>query len=414
LVAPNDEGSSTTGKRSHLPSAEMTVIGKAEELESMLEKGKGGNQSGPGNTTPTRRGKREQEQDLAKAIADDNKAAHPFVILLLCGHALSASLLLVVNKWALQALPYVWVLTTMQFVPAVVMVGLAGFLGLVELEMLRMRKLMAFFPAAGMFFITMTAGNAVVKHSNVDTFIVMRALVPIPAALLETIALGEPWPRPQSWAGLATLVFGSMCFANANRGIAIQSASWVCLFLVMMPVDAVLIKHLINTTGLPPWGLVLYQNFIAGSLGLVCTFVFELNSAAARADFAERLTVGGRGVWLPVVLSCFLGISVSFFQMKVRRIVSSTAFMVLGVSNKFLALLINQLTMATNSSFVSIASVLISISGAVCFQQTVKGKGISQAPVPMSEAGGPDPKAYFAMLAGLVWAGVLNMNENMP
>jgi len=400
----------SAGKRGQ--PAELIVIGKAEELESMLEDGMIRSGSGSGNT-PTHRSRSMSAAGKEVSANSDDKASQGVVMALLCGHALSASLLLVVNKWALQALPYVWVLTTMQFVPAVVLVGLAGSMGLVEVEALKMRKLIAFFPAAGMFFITMTAGNAVVKHSNVDTFIVMRALVPIPAAFLETVALGEPCPRPSSWAGLCTLVLGSLCFASANRGIAIRSASWVCLFLVMMPVDAVLIKHVINTTGLPAWSLVLYQNLIAGSLGIVCIFIFELNTAAARADFSERLRTGGISTWTPVLLSCFLGISVSFFQMKVRRIVSSTAFMVLGVSNKLLALLINQLTMPSNNSFMSVSSVLVSIGGAVCFQQTVKGKGISQAPSTKTESSGANPKAYIAMLAGLVWAGILNVSEKM-
>lgn len=396
------------------------IIGNAEELDSLLESGAlemssseswTRRKDSDGESPTNRRTSRGAVVASKEQSGVEEKVSQSAMIAMLCGHAFSASLLLVVNKWALQVLPYVWVLTTMQFVPAVLVVGLAGSLGLVEVEPLKLRKLIAFMPAAGMFFITMTAGNAVVKHSNVDTFIVMRALVPIPAAFLETLSLGEPCPSAKSWLGLCTLVFGAVCFASANRGIAIRSASWVTLFLVMMPVDAVLIKHLINTTGLSPWGLVLYQNLIAGCLGIFCVLVFELNSERARSDFAQKLSGGGKATMMPVLLSCCLGISVSFFQMKVRRIVSSTAFMVLGVSNKLLALLINQLTMKANSSVFSVGSVLLSIGGALFFQQTVKGKGISQAPRLKTESSSANAKAYFAMLAGLVWAGILNVSE---
>merc|ERR1712188_218600 len=115
----------------------------------------------------------------------------------------------------------------------------------------------------------------------------------------------------------------------------------------MMPVDAILIKQLINTMGLTPWGLVFYQNSIAGIFGLCCTIALELNSKEERLHCLAVLVGGGTHTWVPVVMSSLLGIAVSFFQMSVRRIISSTAFMVLGVSNKLLALLINQLVMPT-------------------------------------------------------------------
>jgi len=194
-----------------------------------------------------------------------------------------------------------------------------------------------------------------------------------------------------------------------------SSSSWMILFLVMMPVDAVLIKHLINTTGLSQWGLVLYQNLVAACLGIFCTLSMELSSEQVRASAWEKLSSGGLWTVGPVVLSAVLGISVSYFQMSVRKVVSSTAFMVLGVSNKLLALLINQLAMEANGGFVSVMSVLLSIGGAVGFQQTVKGKGLSQAPqaAPHSNSEAGSLKAYLAMIVGLIWAAYLNISERL-
>jgi len=211
---------------------------------------------------------------------------------------------------------------------------------------------------------------------------------------------------------LCALLLGAVAYASANRGVAVQSCSWMLLFLVMMPIDAVLIKHLINTIGLTQWGLVLYQNLLAAVLGICCVVSLELNSSAAILEAFDHLRSGGFWAVLPVVLSCILGVSVSYFQMSVRKVVSSTAFMVLGVSNKLLALLINQLAMEANSSFWSIASVLVSIGGAVGFQQTVKGNGLSQAPASTINANSAGNfKAFGAMVIGLVWAGVLHVRE---
>jgi len=268
-----------------------------------------------------------------------------------------------------------------------------------------------------MLFITLAAGNAVVKHTNVDTFIVMRSLLPIPCALLESCLLGEPHPRPASWLGLGILLLGAILFAIANRGIAVAGASWGALFLIMMPLSGVFMKRLIITGGLSTtWGLVLYQNTLAGAFGILATAAIELSSLAALHDFYERLAYGGSAVWVPLLLSAASGVSVSFFQMSVRRVVSSTAFMVLGVSNKLLAVFANQLATEANSSLMSVSGVVTSIAGAVVFQQTVKGGGLSQARGDAkggSEGARPTTRTFgtraavAAMTLGVGWAALL-------
>jgi len=278
---------------------------------------------------------------------------------------------------------------------------------------LRLRKLIASFPAAGMLFIVVSAGNFVVKHSNVDTFIVMRSLVPIPCAFLESLTLGEPCPRPASWLCLGCLVMGAVFYALVNHGIAAKSVSWICFFLTMMPISAILSKHAINTSGTEStWGLVMYQNTIASVLGMLCVYFVEPSSLS---DVILAFKEQSWSILWPIFLCGVLGVMQSFFQMGVRKVVSSTAFMVLGVANKLMAVLMNQIYLEANGAFTSMASVVMSICGAVGFQQTVKGNGRSMAP--QSKAGGGGGRglfslsglgsAYACLLVALIWAGFL-------
>jgi len=304
---------------------------------------------------------------------------HTRVALLVCGHALSASLLLVINKWAQKVFPFVWTLTTLQFSFASSLVFLLGKIGVLEVEHLELKKVFQFFPAAGMFFITITAGNAVVGRTNVDTFIVMRSLVPIPAAILETLLLKEPWPRPKSLVGLAIIVIGAVVYAHANFVLVRSSAAWAVLFLVLGPVDAVLIKHIVNASGLSPWSLVLYNNVCAVLPGIFFSLLLEFRVPENREAILGALT--GSQALMPLALSCLTGVSISYFQLNVRGVISSTAFMVLGVSNKFISVGLSQLAhLDANGDVRSLGCTLLSILGAILFQQTVKGKGISQAP----------------------------------
>ncbi|CAE8590447.1 unnamed protein product [Polarella glacialis] len=325
------------------------------------------------------------------------------VFILVAGHAMCASCLLVVNKWALKVFPFVWTLTTLQFSFAAFATYVAGKVGLVTVDDICWKKLTAFFPAAGMFFITITAGNAVVSVSNVDTFIVMRSVVPIPSAILESVMLGEPYPAPRSWLGLATVLIGAICYSMVNQGLLVGSASWVILYLILMPLDGVLIKHLVNESGLSPWGLVLYNNLCALGPGVLFSLLLELGNEKDRSEMFRVLTETPLLVGTPILLSCWTGLAISFFQLSVRKVVSSTFFMVLGVSNKILSVLLNQIAqLDSNRNVSSIGSVLVSIAGAILFQQTVKGKGISQA------KGGVDAKNFTQAGRVLVVLGVFS------
>jgi len=267
-----------------------------------------------------------------------------------------------------------------------------------------------FFPAAGMFFITITAGNAVVSASNVDTFIVTRSVVPIPCAILEALVLHEPYPPPRSWAGLAIVLLGAVGFCMSNQGLLLGSASWVLLYLALMPLDGVLIKQLVSSSGLSPWGLVLYNNACAVVPGLLFSLVLELGHADDLSAITRSLELRPVLVGSPVLLSCWCGLAISFFQLNVRKVISSTAFMVLGVSNKILSVLFNQLArLDSNSDALSVASVFASILGAILFQQTVQGKGLSQAPPTDPERG--QLLAQLFVGVGIVAAAVISVAQ---
>merc|ERR1740121_2429808 len=114
-------------------------------------------------------------------------------------------MLTIVNKWAMNEFhppfvagvphgSYVWTLTTIQFIVAASAAKLGGVLRLFVCEAIQWRKALAFFPAAGMFMITIVAGNAVMNYASVNAFLIIRSLVPMPVALVETILYADPYP----------------------------------------------------------------------------------------------------------------------------------------------------------------------------------------------------------------------------
>ncbi|KAG2542514.1 hypothetical protein PVAP13_9NG642400 [Panicum virgatum] len=110
------------------------------------------------------------------------------------GYCLSASLLSIINKWAVMKFLYPGALTALQYFTSVAGVLLCGQLKLIEHDGLNLRTMWKFLPAAVMFYISIFTNSELLLHANVDTFIVFRSAVPIFVAIGETLYLHQPWP----------------------------------------------------------------------------------------------------------------------------------------------------------------------------------------------------------------------------
>lgn len=103
------------------------------------------------------------------------------------------------------------------------------------------------------------------------------------------------------------------------------------------------------------------------------------------------------GVAIPVVLSCILGLSISFFGFSARKAISATAYTVVGVVNKLLTVLINLLIWDKHASASGIASLLVCIAGGVLYQQTVSGPASRPAPAPVASSGDEEGKQLLSV-----------------
>ncbi|KAG2321098.1 hypothetical protein Bca52824_014311 [Brassica carinata] len=99
------------------------------------------------------------------------------------GYCISASLLLLINKWAIMKFPHPGALTALQCFTNVIGVLLCGQLNLIERDPLNL----------------VTMSSELPLHSNVDTFNVFRSAVPIFVAIRETLFLNQPWPSLKTW-----------------------------------------------------------------------------------------------------------------------------------------------------------------------------------------------------------------------
>ncbi|XP_065876470.1 GDP-mannose transporter GONST3-like [Euphorbia lathyris] len=285
------------------------------------------------------------------------------------GYCISASLLSIINKWAVMKFPYPGALTALQYFTSAAGVALCGCLKILEHDRLDPLTMWRFLPAAIIFYLSLFTNSELLLHANVDTFVVFRSIVPLFVAVGETLFLHQPCPLLKTWLSLATIFIGSVLYVLTDYQFSIAAYSWALAYLISMTVDFVYIKHVVMTIGLNTWGLVLYNNLEA-----LLLFPFELlimgEIKKIKREISDESDWHSFDVVLPVGLSCLFGLSISFFGFSCRKAISATGFTVLGVVNKLLTVVINLVVWDKHSSFVGTVGLLICMAGGIMYQQS--------------------------------------------
>ncbi|CAI9092036.1 OLC1v1027175C1 [Oldenlandia corymbosa var. corymbosa] len=302
------------------------------------------------------------------------------------GYCLSASLLAIINKWAIMKFPYPGALTALQYFTSAAGVLVCGWLKLLEHDKLDLLTMWRFLPAAFIFYLSLFTNSELFLHANVDTFIVFRSVVPIFVAIGETLFLHQPWPSLKTWSSLGIIFGGSVIYVMTDYQFTIVAYTWALAYLVSMSIDFVYIKHVIMTIGLNTWGLVLYNNLEALLLfPLELLVMGELKKI--KHEMVDESDWYSFQVILPVGLSCLFGLSISFFGFSCRRAISATGFTVLGVVNKLLTVLINWVIWDKHSTYIGTVGLLICMGGGILYQRSTsnKGKDVKEAKAQVSE-----------------------------
>ncbi|KAE8022358.1 hypothetical protein FH972_008162 [Carpinus fangiana] len=269
------------------------------------------------------------------------------------GYCLSASLLSIINKWAVMKFPYPGALTALQYFTSTAGVLICGWLNFIERDKLDLLTMWRFLPAAIIFYLSLFTNSELLLHANVDTFIVFRSVVPIFVAIGETLFLRQPWPSIRTWISLVTIFEGSVLYVLTDYQFTVMAYSWALAYLELLIMGELKkIKH-------------------------------EITYESDWYSFQVVFLVG---------LSCLFGLSISFFGFSCQRAISATGFTVLGIVNKLLTVVINFLIWDNHSTFVGIMGLLICMLGGVMYQQSTSKKPKDAKEVNAQETDGEQQK----------------------
>lgn len=314
------------------------------------------------------------------------------------GYCISASLLSIINKWAVTKFPYPGLLTALQYLTSVLGVLICGCFNLIEHDKLNIRTMLKFLPAAVIFYLSIFTNSELLSYANVDTFIVFRSAVPILVAVGETLFLNQPWPSIKTWLSLAVIFAGGLIYVFTDYQFTLKAYGWAFAYLVSMFVDFVYIKHVVSTIGLNTWGLVLYNNLEALILFPIEVLIMGEIKKMKKDNLAHNVPNWYTfEVILPVGLSCLFGLSISFFGFSCRKAISATGFTVLGIVNKLLTIVVNLVVWDKHSRVAGTVGLLICVFGGVLYQQsTTKPKAVPEVE-PGSERDDEEQQALIEM-----------------
>ncbi|GJW67823.1 GDP-mannose transporter GONST4 [Tanacetum coccineum] len=292
---------------------------------------------------------------------------------LVIGYALCSSLLAVINKFAITKFNYPGLLTALQYLVSALGVWVLGKLGFLSHDPFVWETAKKFLPAAFVFYLAIFTNTNLLRHANVDTFIVFRSLTPLLVAVADIVFRKQAVPSKITFLSLVVILGGAVGYVATDSGFSLTAYSWAFAYLVTITTEMVYIKHMVTNLGLNTWGFVYYNNL----LSLMMAPLFWVITGEYTDVFAKVGENGGNlfevVAFTAVSLSCVFGLLISFFGFACRKAISATAFTVTGVVNKFLTVAINVLIWDKHASPFGLFCLLVTIAGGIMYQQSVTG-----------------------------------------
>lgn len=299
---------------------------------------------------------------------------------LVLGYALCSSLLAVINKYAITKFMYPGLLTALQYATSSIGVWALGRLGFLHHDPFTWRTAKMFLPAASVFYLAIFTNTNLLKHANVDTFIIFRSSTPLLVAIADTTFRKQPWPSKYTFLALLLILAGAVGYVISDSAFSVTAYSWAMAYLITITTEMVYIKHIVSNLGLNTWGFVLYNNFISLLISpAFCILTGEINEAFDA--FSRPGSLLNFDTIFSVTLSCVFALAISFFGFAARKAISATAFTVTGVVNKFLTVIINVFIWDKHASAMGLFYLVLTLIGGVLYQQST-----TKVPAPPAEA----------------------------
>ena len=277
----------------------------------------------------------------------------------------SASLLLI-NKMTLKHLPMPSFVSSLQFVVSAVFVYGLKATRSAEVDDFEWRLLKPYSLYVLMFVATIYCNMKALQHANVETLIVFRSCVPIVVSGLDWAFLGRELPSRRSQLALAMLTLGAAGYVATDRQFSLRARAyaWVTAYFFIISVEMAYGKLIVGShlKLKSMWSPTLYTNTLSVGPMLLAGLLTDETRLLRRTEWEAH------GVAL-LLLSCVVGVAISYTGWRCRQLVSATCYTIVGVGNKMATVLVNVLIWDEHASALGIGCLVLCLLGASAYRQ---------------------------------------------
>eukprot|EP00192_Tetraselmis_astigmatica_P013380 CAMPEP_0117674594 /NCGR_PEP_ID=MMETSP0804-20121206/15126_1 /TAXON_ID=1074897 /ORGANISM="Tetraselmis astigmatica, Strain CCMP880" /LENGTH=332 /DNA_ID=CAMNT_0005483483 /DNA_START=131 /DNA_END=1129 /DNA_ORIENTATION=- len=281
-------------------------------------------------------------------------------------YATCSSCMLVVNKVAVTYVPAPGFVLLCQLASAAVAVFIAASAGVVESTPLEWEKVKAFMLVVVAFVGAVFTNMKTLQYSNVETFIVFRSSTPLIISLMDWAFLGRKLPCMRSWVSLVGLLSGAVLYVSHDSAFDVRAYVWVALWFCVFTFDQVYIKYICDTVAMSNWGRVYYTNLLSCGPVLLMVFLFQEQSVIMAKEGVHEWNLASTAALL---VSCAVGVAMSYSAFLLRAMVSATSFTVVGIMCKIATVIINCTIWDKHASMMGLIALAICLTAGSFYKQ---------------------------------------------
>eukprot|EP00802_Teleaulax_amphioxeia_P005501 Tamp_05505.p1 GENE.Tamp_05505~~Tamp_05505.p1 ORF type:complete len:339 (-),score=13.27 Tamp_05505:1936-2859(-) len=295
----------------------------------------------------------------AKFVMGNSLSALSILLYFVC-----SSTMLVLNKAALNRLPFPVIVTTFQTISTALLISCLRLAGVVKYPPMSASKVKAWRGVALIFSVVLLCNMGAMRHVGVESMVMFRSSTTILVAICDLVILGTKISLRQFVA--CCLIFsGGAVFALHDVTTRAVGWMWGVLYAGSMVLNTIFVKHVFNQQAeIGVWEKTFLTNFMSSPLLLLLTIQED------RAEAIRRLQEFSHVDFFVLILSCLGGFGISVSGTVCRQALTATGFDVLGNSTKYATLGFNALALGSSVTSQAMFGVIIALTGGVLYSPT--------------------------------------------
>mmetsp|Transcript_77056 Transcript_77056/g.121677 ORF Transcript_77056/g.121677 Transcript_77056/m.121677 type:complete len:350 (-) Transcript_77056:61-1110(-) len=288
-----------------------------------------------------------------------------------CFYAFCSSVMLVANKVAVTYVAVPGLVVCLQFSAAIIFIYGRSMAFQTATERFTYERVLIFMPYVVSMSLCIFSNVKCLQYANVETVIVFRSCSPLCVSILDWLFLGRELPGRRSALSLVVVALGAVGYVLTDSEFKLNGISaytWVGIYFVAIVTEMTYGKRVMSRLSFdsPVWGSVLYTNMLC--LPPMFAMATWNSETSQLQELINQDQISFAGVVM-VLLTCVLGVGISWAGWNCREKVSATAFTLLGVTCKFMTVILNVLIWDKHASVAGLMFLTVCIGAGTLYKQ---------------------------------------------